>query len=434
MAPSAAARRLAVLARAVAPAPAPPRPVGPRGVSAAPEQSTAEYRAERVLFTGGAGFIGSNVLIHMVRTYPDVFFLCLDNLSEGSNQANLEPVQEARNLVVATGDITCEATVRSLMSEHCIDTVMHFAAQTHVDRSFARPVQFSEANVIGTAVLLKVSHELGVKRFLHVSTDEVYGENVDGVFDESAHLMPGNPYSASKAGAECLVRGYLSSYDMPIVVVRPNNIYGPRQFPEKMIPKFILRLLRDQSLPLHGGGYSRRSFLFVQDAAEAFDLVLRRGVPGEAYNIGAPSDSTRSVKDVALSLLPYFGVDSSKLGEHLDVVEDRFKNDASYDVDSAKIRALGWSPKVNFEEGLRRTVEWYVAHQGHWGAVEEALKAHNAGGALSAAVADAVAAGVGPSTGARLAAIGVAGGDAASSGARRVAPGGAGVADGPGDN
>jgi dTDP-glucose 4,6-dehydratase len=262
------------------------------------------------LFTGGAGFIGSNVLIHMVKTHPDVFFVCLDNLSEGSNRANLEPIDSASNWTFAEGDITSESTVRSVMERHRLDTVMHFAAQTHVDRSFRWPVEFSEANVIGTAVLLKVSYELGVKRFLHISTDEVYGENVNGkVFDENSNLMPGNPYSASKAGAECLVRGYMSSFGskLPIVVVRPNNIYGPRQFPEKLIPKFIYRLSRKQKLPLHGGGQARRSFLFVEDAARAFDLVLHKGVPGEAYNIGATVKSTKSVLEVAQALLTHFG-------------------------------------------------------------------------------------------------------------------------------
>lgn len=280
------------------------------------------------------------------------------------------------------GCITDEAKVKSLMEKHRVDTVMHFAAQTHVDRSFTKPVEFSEANVIGTAVLLKVAKEVGVRRFLHVSTDEVYGENVNNVvFTEDAHFKPGNPYSASKAGAECLVHGYHESFGnaLPLVVVRPNNIYGPRQYPEKMIPKFIYRLGRKQTLPLHGGGYTRRSFLFVEDAARAFDLVLRKGVPGMAYNIGAAQDSTRSVVEVANALLPYFGISPEQAKNHLEIVEDRAKNDASYDVDSTRIRALGWSPKVGFAEGLKRTVEWYLQNPNHWGSVDHALLPHNGG-------------------------------------------------------
>jgi len=335
------------------------------------------HEAKRVLFTGGAGFIGSNVLIHMVKTYPKTFFVCLDNLSEGSNRANLQPIEGCANYAFVEGNIACEPTVRSVMKEHAVETVMHFAAATHVDRSFTRPVPFAEANVIGTAVLLKVSQELGVRRFLHVSTDEVYGENVNGVFDESSPFAPGNPYSASKAAAECLVQGYLSSFNFPAVIVRPNNIYGPRQYPEKMIPKFILRLGKKMPLPLHGGGGSRRSFLFVQDAAEAFDLLLRHGVVGEAYNIGAPTGSTKSVKDVALALLAHFGVGPGEAAKHLEVVEDRLKNDGSYDVDSKKLRALGWSPKVGFTEGLKVTLDWYLANLTHWGDVDAALKPHN---------------------------------------------------------
>jgi dTDP-glucose 4,6-dehydratase len=316
----------------------------------------------------------------MVKTHPEIFFACLDNLSEGSNRANLEPIDGCPNWSFVEGDITSESTVRSTMEKHRLDTVMHFAAQTHVDRSFTRPVQFSTANVTGTAVLLKVAHEMGIKRFLHISTDEVYGENVNGmIFDENAHHMPGNPYSASKAGAECLLRGYMSSYgsQLPIVVVRPNNIYGPRQFPEKLIPKFIYRLNRKQRLPLHGGGRSRRSFLFVEDAARAFDLVLHKGVPGEAYNIGATVESTKSVREVATALLSHFGVAVCNAGDYFDVVEDRFKNDASYDIKADKIKALGWTPQVNFEEGLRRTVEWYSQHPAHWTNVDQALLAHN---------------------------------------------------------
>lgn len=326
------------------------------------------------------------MLIYMVQTHPTVHFVCFDNLSEGANRANLEPIERAPNMTFVEGNITSEAAVRSVMEKHRIDTVMHFAAQTHVDRSFARPVLFQEANAIGTTVLLSVSLALGVKRFLHISTDEVYGENVGGaVYDEDAHFMPGNPYSATKAAAECMIRGYLSSYGskLPIVVVRPNNIYGPRQFPEKMIPKYIYRINRKQKLPLHGGGVARRSFLFVEDAARAFDLVLRKGVCGEAYNIGATIESTKTVKEVAEALLVHYGVERSRVGQHLENVEDRLKNDASYDIKADKIRALGWEPRVGFEEGLQRTVDWYKAHPGHWKDVDAALAAHNNNSGIS---------------------------------------------------
>ncbi|CAJ1335672.1 unnamed protein product [Effrenium voratum] len=174
--------------------------------------------------------------------------------------------------------------------------------------------------------------------------------------------------------------------DLPIVVVRPNNIYGPRQYPEKMIPKFIFRLQRQQTLPLHGGGVARRSFLFVEDAAKAFDLVLRRGKPGEAYNIGAEPGSTKSVVEVARALMPHFGVDLADAEKHMEVVADRVKNDASYDVQSSKIRSLGWEPAVTFQEGLQRTVEWYRLHPMHWTSVEDALLPDNSGRRLKSAL------------------------------------------------
>lgn len=348
--------------------------------AAGADAGAEEYRPRRVLFTGGAGFIGSNVLIHMAQTYPEVFFLCFDNLSEGSNLSNLSPLDDSANFRFVRGDVTSESAVRDVMLEYRLDTVMHFAAQTHVDRSFESPLKFSDANVMGTAVLLKVSRDVGIKRFLHVSTDEVYGENVNGhIFKESDAFLPGNPYSASKAAAECLVIGYNQSFgsDLQIVIVRPNNIYGPRQYPEKLIPKFILRLCRKQKLPLHGGGHAKRSFLFVEDAAKAFDVVLRRGVSGEAYNIGAKEGSTKTVLEVAQALLPYFGKQPSDLQEYVDVVADRVKNDASYDVQSSKIESLGWKPLVNFDEGLKQTVNWYLQNSQHWKSVEQALQADN---------------------------------------------------------
>lgn len=353
--------------------------------------AAGEYSPTKVLFTGGAGFIGSNVLIYMVKKYPGVHFYCLDNLSESSSPSNLEPVEGSANMSFIVGSITSEATVRSIIDTNKIDTIMHFAAESHVDKSFIRPVVFSETNVVGTAILLKAAKDLGVKRFLHISTDEVYGENtVHGHFKEDAPFLPGNPYSASKASAECLVRGYNECFgnELSLVVARPSNIFGPRQYPEKLIPKFTLRLLRKQTLPLHGGGKTMRSFLFVEDAAKAFDLILRKGKAGEAYNVGAPDGSTKSVVEVAMAIQANLGIDAKEAQANIDIVDDRAKNDASYNIDSAKLHALGWKPQVNFADGLKRTVLWYQDHPNHWGNIDRALLPHNAGEVVPSNVVD----------------------------------------------
>lgn len=393
-------QRLNVLSKQVVP-PASPSPcrgqlASTANVSNVPTLASMEYVPQKVFFTGGAGFIGSNTLIYMVRKYPEVFFVCFDNLSSGSNRKNLAPIDDAPNFEFVLGNISSESTVRSVMRQHQPDTVMHFAAQTHVDHSFVRPVSFSEDNVVGTAVLLKVSREMGVKRFLHVSTDEVYGESAEGCENsEESPFRPGNPYSASKAGAEMLVFGNRESFgeELPVVTVRPNNIYGPRQYPEKLIPKFIMRSLRGQTLTLHGQGATTRSFLYVDDAAEAFDVALRRGKSGEAYNLGADKSVKPTIKDVAHDVLSLFGVPAGDISRHIEYVVDRAKNDRAYDITSDKIEALGWTPGIKFAEGLRRTVDWYREHQGHWANIEQALLPHNsdAGGIANASASNAEA-------------------------------------------
>ena len=292
---------------------------------------------------------------------------------------NLSSVRARENFVFVEGDIKCQDTIRDVLEKHSIDTVLHFAAQTHVDNSFGNSLAFSITNVYGTHSLLEVCRVWGrVKRFINVSTDEVYGEQSFGkelANCEASKLAPTNPYSAAKAGAEMMVSAYYKSYQLPCITTRGNNVYGPQQFPEKLIPKFILLACRKKTLPVHGSGENTRSFLYVDDVAEAYDVILHKGKVGEVYNIGAERE--RCVMDVAKDICKLCKIDP---GEYIELVKDRCFNDRRYFISDEKLRQLGWKPKVGWEEGLRKTFQWY------WGTnmldywkekdIEEALKAH----------------------------------------------------------
>lgn len=258
---------------------------------------------------------------------------------------------------------------------------MHFAAQTHVDNSFGNSITFTEANILGTHVLLEAAKEARVKLFIHVSTDEVYGEGETGVpSHEGSPLEPTNPYSATKAGAEYLVKAYHRSFNLPIIITRGNNVYGPHQYPEKIIPKFINQLMRGLPLTLHGTGSNTRNYLFVEDVARAFEVILHSGVVGQIYNIGGNNEVSNI--DVARELLRLMGlVDKAgtlALAEHQNIifVPDRPFNDLRYPLDCKKLNELGWKEQVTWEEGLAKTVVWYNKYSGNWSDVEAALVAH----------------------------------------------------------
>ena len=279
------------------------------------------------------------------------------------------------------GNICSDDLLSLVMHEKQIDTVLHFAAQTHVDNSFGNSFEFTESNIRGTHVLLEVVKTLGtVKRFLHVSTDEVYGDssyekdeaNIEGV----SLLEPTNPYSATKAGAEMLVMAYGRSYNLPYIITRGNNVYGPHQYPEKAIPKFILLLLKGQQIPIHGDGKATRSYMHVTDAASAFDTILHYGSVHEIYNIAALEE--RTVLSVAHDIGKMLGKDMEKM---VEFVPDRKFNDQRYFIDCSKLIQLGWTQKVTWEQGLRDTIEWYTTNDeesGYWGNISGALKAHPA--------------------------------------------------------
>jgi len=341
------------------------------------------YEAKNVMITGGAGFIASHVAILLAKKYPQYKIVVVDKLDYCANLNNLRSVAGLMNFKFVKGDIGSADLMTYVMRSEAIDTVMHFAAQTHVDNSFGNSFEFTENNIRGTHVLLETVKTLGtIKRFLHVSTDEVYGEssyeNNEANVEAASLLEPTNPYSATKAGAEMLVMAYGRSYNLPYLITRGNNVYGPHQYPEKAIPKFIMLARSGAKIPIHGDGLATRSYMHVYDAASAFDAILHKGETKGVYNIGAHEE--RTVLSVAQDIGNALGVDISSTISH---VQDRKFNDRRYFIDCSRLLALGWTQKVSWEEGLKETIEWYTKNDdasGYWGNLSGALVAHPTGG------------------------------------------------------
>ncbi|KAG8386487.1 hypothetical protein BUALT_Bualt03G0153700 [Buddleja alternifolia] len=333
------------------------------------------FTPKNILITGAAGFIASHVANRLIRNYPDYKIVVLDKLDYCSNLKNLLPSKSLPNFKFVKGDIASADLVNYLLITENIDTIMHFAAQTHVDNSFGNSFEFTKNNIYGTHVLLEACKVTGqIKRFIHVSTDEVYGEtDEDAVVGnhEASQLLPTNPYSATKAGAEMLVMAYGRSYGLPVITTRGNNVYGPNQFPEKLIPKFILLAMRGQTLPIHGDGSNVRSYLYCEDVAEAFETVLHKGEVGHVYNIGTKKE--RRVIDVARDICNLFNMDPDK---NIKFVDNRPFNDQRYFLDDEKLKNIGWSERTTWEEGLKKTMEWYTSNPDWWGDVSGALLPH----------------------------------------------------------
>lgn len=311
----------------------------------------------KLLVTGGAGFIGSNYVRHVLAASDDEITV-FDGLTYAGSRETLADVDDDPRVVFVEGDICDRDAVARALDGH--DAVVHFAAESHVDRSITEPDAFVTTNCLGTNVMCDVASNVGVQRFLHVSTDETYGSRETGSFTEEDVLTPSSPYSASKAGSDLIALGYRTTFDLPVVVTRSSNNYGPYQFPEKVIPLFITNLLDGLTVPVYGDGTNVRDWIFVMDNCAGVDAVLRRGELGEIYNIGGGNELTNI--ELTRMLVELCGRDESAIS----YVQDRLGHDFRYSVDCSKARALGWEPTTDVSDGLSETVAWYREHDAWW--------------------------------------------------------------------
>ena len=311
----------------------------------------------KLFVTGGAGFIGSNYVAWILANSDDDVTV-FDALTYAGNPDNLRPFEDDPRFRFVKGDITDRDAVAEALPGH--DQIVHFAAESHVDRSIVDPDAFVSTNCGGTNVLCDIARQVGVERFLHISTDEVYGSIDEGSFSETDALAPRSPYSAAKAGSDLIALAYHETHGLPVVVTRSSNNFGPNQYPEKVIPLFVTNLLDGRKVPLYGDGLNVRDWCFVDDNCEAVDRVRRQGVTGEIYNIGAGNEITN--KDLTLRLLARLGHDESMI----EPVQDRLGHDRRYSIDTTKVRALGWSPRHDLDAALDQTVGWYRDNRWWW--------------------------------------------------------------------
>ncbi len=318
-----------------------------------------------ILVTGGAGFIGSNFIYYMLKKYEEYRIFCLDKLTYAGNLSTLKQAFDNPNFKFVKGDIADREFIFNLFDKERFDVVINFAAESHVDRSIESPDIFLKTNVMGTQVLMDASKKFGVKRFHQVSTDEVYGDlpldRPDLLFTEETPIHTSSPYSASKAAADLLVLAYYRTYNLPVTISRCSNNYGPYHFPEKLIPLMIIRALNNQSLPVYGNGQNVRDWLYVEDHCSAIDLIIHKGKEGEVYNIGGHNE--KSNLEVVKTILK----ELKKSEELITFVKDRPGHDLRYAIDPTKIKnELGWEPRTRFEEGIKKTIKWYLENKDWW--------------------------------------------------------------------
>ena len=316
-------------------------------------------RGDTVLVTGGCGFIGSNFIRFFMQKETETEIANIDKLTYAGRKENLQDLEGNSNYTFIKGDICNPSDVEKAM-QGC-SAVINFAAESHVDRSIEDSAEFAQTNFYGVRVLCEQAKKQSIEKFLQISTDEIYGQVVEGSSKETDMLQPRNPYSASKAGGELLAVSYHTTYDLPVLVTRSSNNYGPYQFPEKVIPLFITNLLRDKKVPLYGSGQNVRDWLYVLDNCEAIEAVLQKGKPGEIYNIGGGKELQNI--ELTKKILAELG----KGEEMIERVRDRLGHDLRYSLDCSKIeKELGWKPKTSFEEGLKKTVQWYKENEEWW--------------------------------------------------------------------
>lgn len=327
----------------------------------------------KLFITGGCGFIGSNFIRYILKEYPNYEIINLDALTYAGNFENLRDIEKSPRYRFVHGRIEDTTTVKSLMEG--MDGVVHFAAESHVDRSIIDAQPFLKTNILGTHLLFEIAKEYGIKRFIHISTDEVYGTlSESGKFTEESPLKPNSPYSASKASADLLARAYYETHGFPVIIVRPSNNYGPYQFPEKFIPLMITNILWGKPIPIYGEGANVRDWLYVEDNCRAIDTILHKGKSGEIYNVGGDGET----KNIALAreVLNIMGKDES----YITFVKDRPGHDFRYALDNAKIASeLGWRPLVKIKEGLEKTIQWYQENEWWWKPLKERLSSESKG-------------------------------------------------------
>ena len=315
----------------------------------------------KIIVTGGAGFIGSNFIFHMLKSHPEDYIICLDKLTYAGNLSTLAPIMDNAHFRFVRADICDRKAVDALFEEEHPNMVVNFAAESHVDRSIENPQLFLETNIIGTSVLMDACRKYGIQRYHQVSTDEVYGDlpldRPDLFFTEATPIHTSSPYSSSKASADLLVLAYYRTYGLPVTISRCSNNYGPYHFPEKLIPLMIINALHDKPLPVYGDGQNVRDWLYVEDHCRAIDLILQKGRVGEVYNVGGHNEMKNI--DIVKLICKALGKPES--------LKDRKGHDRRYAIDPAKIhRELGWLPETKFADGIQKTIQWYLDNEEWW--------------------------------------------------------------------